>query len=165
MPLTDALMPEFDHEMAVTRRVLERVPMADAAWKPHEKSMSMGGLATHIANIPSWAATIMRKEAYDMAGDGGERMTPFTDQASLLNHFDVHAGQARALLAAAPDAELMVPWTLKQGDHVVLTMPRVAALRAFIYSHVIHHRGQMSVYLRLRNVPVPSIYGPSADEG
>jgi uncharacterized damage-inducible protein DinB len=162
--MTDALLPEFDHEMAVTRRVLERVPMADGAWKPHEKSMSLGGLATHLANIPSWTAAILRNDSYDMGGDNGERMVPFGDQASLLAHFDEATRGARELLAQAPDAELLVPWTLKKEGQVVFTVPRVACLRSFLFSHMIHHRGQMSVYLRLRDVPVPSIYGPSADE-
>ena len=164
MPLTDLLLPEFDHEMAVTRRVLERVPLADADWKPHPRSMSLGELATHLACVPTWTRATLRDDGYDMSGDAGERHQVLRTSAGLLAAFDQHVAEARRVLAAASDAELMAPWTLRAGEHVVFTQPRVGALRGFILSHSIHHRGQLTVYLRLRDVPVPSIYGPSADE-
>ena len=164
MPFTDLLLPEFDHEMAVTRRVLERVPLQDADWKPHPKSMSLGELATHLAYVPAWTRATLRDDGYDMSGDAGERHEVLRTSSELLAVFDRHAAEARQVLAATSDAEMMAPWTLRAGEHVVFTQPRAGALRGFIFSHSIHHRGQMVVYLRLRDVPVPSIYGPSADE-
>jgi len=164
MPLTDALLPEFDHEMAVTRRLLERAPLAQADWKPHEKSMSLGELTTHLANIPTWAPVLIHKDGYDMAGDAGERHDVIRNTKDLLASFDANVAEARKHLAEASDAELMKPWTLRAGEHVVFTQPRAGVLRGFLFSHSIHHRGQLSVYLRLQNVPLPSIYGPSADE-
>lgn len=164
MAIKDALLPEFDHEMAVTRRVLERVPMADAQWKPHEKSMSLGTLASHLVDIPRWTPTILEKAGYDMAAGAGVHHAQYSSADALLTAFDAHVKQARDTIATRSDAEMLAPWTLSAGEHVVFTQPRVGALRAFLFSHSIHHRGQLSVYLRLRDVPVPSIYGPSADE-
>lgn len=166
MPITDALLPEFDHEMGVTRRVLERVPEVDFGWKPHDKSMSLGRLATHVASIPHWTDLITGAPVFDMTGDP-ETTAPKVppNQSALLEIFDRNVGSARARLAALTDAELMVLWTFKKEGQTVFSMPRIAALRAFVMNHSIHHRGQLSVYLRLRNVPVPAMYGPSADEG
>ncbi|MCL4812622.1 MAG: damage-inducible protein DinB [Vicinamibacteraceae bacterium] len=165
MTFTDILLPEFDHEMAVTRRVLERVPLAaDADWQPHAKSMSLARLASHLADIPGWVSAILRHDGYDMRGEDDGPEVVFRDRDALLAHFDARARAGRDLLATASDAEMLLPWTLKKDGHVVLTMPRAASLRSFLFSHLIHHRGQLSVYLRLRDVPVPSIYGPSADE-
>jgi len=164
MPFSDMLLPEFDHEMAVTRRVLERVPLQHADWKPHVKSMSLGELATHLAHVPSWMRATLRGDGYDMSGDAGERHEVLRTTADLLEVFDRHVAEARQILAATSDAEMMASWTLRAGEHVVFTQPRVGVLRGFIISHSIHHRGQMTVYLRLRDVPVPSVYGPSADE-
>jgi uncharacterized damage-inducible protein DinB len=165
MAIRDFLLPEFDHEMAVTRRVLARVPMADAAWKPHPKSFSLGELATHITHIATWAQATLRGDAIDTESpDAPPRPAVPADSAGLLDRFDRNVAAARALLAETSDAEMMAPWTLRAGEHVVFTMPRAAVLRSFIFSHTIHHRGQLTVYLRLRDVPLPSIYGPSADE-
>jgi uncharacterized damage-inducible protein DinB len=165
MAMRDFLVPEFDHEMAVTRRVLERVPMADAAWKPHPRSFSLGELATHIAQLPTWAQATLRGDSMDLqAPDAPARPTVPAGTPELLERFDRHVAAARALLADTSDAEMMLPWTLRAGEHVVFTLPRAAVLRSFIFSHTIHHRGQLTVYLRMRDVPVPSIYGPSADE-
>jgi len=164
MAIKDALLPEFDHEMAVTRRVLERAPLADAGWKPHEKSMSLGALAAHLADIPSWVPLIMRQDHYDMgAGEGAPPAAP-ASTAALLEAWDKRIAEARTHIDGASDAEMLQPWSLKSGGQVVMTLPRAAVLRNFLMNHTVHHRGQMSVYLRLRNVPVPAIYGPSADE-
>jgi len=164
MAIKDALLPEFDHEMAVTRRVLERAPLADADWKPHEKSMSLGALAAHLADIPSWVPLIMRQDHYDMgAGEGAPQAAP-AGTAELLEAWDRRIAEARTHIDGASDAEMLQPWSLKSGGQVVMTLPRAAVLRNFLMNHTVHHRGQMSVYLRLRNVPVPAIYGPSADE-
>jgi uncharacterized damage-inducible protein DinB len=166
MPLKDALLPEFDHEMGTTRRLLERVPEADMAWRPHEKSFSLGQLASHIANIPHWVDATCDLAVFDVAtlGDDGRPKQP-DSVAVLLAAFDANVKKARAKIDAQPDPALFAPWTLKNGEHEVFTMPKIAVLRSFIMNHLIHHRGQLSVYLRMRNVPLPSIYGPTADEG
>jgi uncharacterized damage-inducible protein DinB len=165
MAITDSLLPEFDHEMATTRRLLDRVPEADLGWKPHEKSMSLGQLAGHIANIPYWASAVLSQPYFDLE-TGGADTRPRTPAsvAQLVADFETKTGAARTALAAASDADMLAAWTLKNGSHEVFTMPRVAALRSFVMNHLIHHRGQLSVYLRLRNVAVPPIYGPTADE-
>jgi len=166
MALKDSILPEFDHEMGTTRRLLERVPEADFAWKPHDKSFSLVQLATHIASIPRWVPFTLEETALDVSTVPEDaRPKPATSVADLLKTFDGHVKIARAKINEQPDAALLVPWTLKQGTHEVFTMPRIAVLRSFIMNHMIHHRGQLSVYLRLRNVPLPSIYGPTADEG
>jgi uncharacterized damage-inducible protein DinB len=167
MALKDALLPEFDHEMAVTRRVLERVPFQDVSWRPHPRSTTLGGLASHLADIPQWTGAILNKSGYDIGADGNGNGGPTLRHASLpdlLESFDRNIRAARELLREANDARLLEPWTLKDKGQEVFTLPKVATLRSFVFSHVIHHRGQMSVYLRMRDVPVPSIYGPSADE-
>jgi uncharacterized damage-inducible protein DinB len=166
MALKDSILPEYDHEMGTTRRVLERVPEADLAWKPHEKSFSLAQLATHIASIPRWVPITLDETVFDVTtAPEDARPKPATSVAELLKIFDGHVKAARARINDQGDAALLVPWTLKQGSHEVFTMPRLAVLRSFIMNHMIHHRGQLSVYLRLRNVPLPSIYGPTADEG
>ena len=165
MAIKDALLPEFDHEMGTTRRLLERTPEAELAWKPHDKSFTLGQLAGHIANIPYWCDLILQNTVFDVLslGDDTRPKTPVS-VASLLSEFDRKVAAARAGLASTGDAEMLTPWTFKRGDQVVFTMPRVAAIRSFIMNHLIHHRGQLSVYLRLKDVPLPAIYGPTADE-
>jgi len=165
MAITDALLPEFDHEMATTRRLLDRVPEAQFAWKPHEKSMTLGQLSGHLANIPMWCSAVLDLSAFDLAsvGDDARPKAPASG-AALLQEFDQKVAAARASLAKRTDPELQAPWTLKQGDHEIFTMPRITAIRSFVMNHSIHHRGQLSVYLRLNNIPLPSIYGPTADE-
>ncbi len=165
MALTDALVPEFDHEMATTRRMLDRVPEAQFTWKPHGKSMSLGELSNHLAQIPFWCTATLRAPSLDLATieDGARPKNPDSREA-LLQGFDQRVAAARALLAQTTDAELMASWTLKQGDQEFFTMPRMMVLRSFVLNHTIHHRGQLSVYLRLNNIPVPPIYGPTADE-
>lgn len=159
----DAFIVEFDHEMAATRRVLERVPEDAFDWTPHERSFSLGGLASHLAQLPHWGRQILDDESYDLAGATG-RSAPKASRAEVLDTFDQHVSDVRRALVTGSDAELAAPWTLKRGTHIVLSMPRIAALRRFLLHHVIHHRGQLTVYLRLRDVPVPPLYGPTADE-
>jgi uncharacterized damage-inducible protein DinB len=161
--LSKALLPEFDHEMQTTRRTLERVPEDKLTWKPHEKSMSMGELATHLATINHWGETIVNTESFDVSS--APRNPQLKSRSEILAAFDSNTANTRKAIAAATDAELLKSWTLLSAGKTVFTLPRIAALRSFIFSHVIHHRGQFSVYLRLNNIPVPSIYGPSADEG
>ena len=166
MALKDALLPEFDHEMGTTRRLLERVPEPDLAWKPHARSFSLGQLASHIANIPTWVDATIEHTVFDLAsiGDDARPKQP-TELAPILTAFDGNVKRARAKIDAQPDPAFFAPWTLKQSGQEIFTMPKAAVLRSFIMNHVIHHRGQLSVYLRLRDVPLPSIYGPTADEG
>ena len=165
MAIKDALLPEFDHEMGTTRRLLERLPEADFAWKPHEKSMSLGQLSGHLANIPTWCATILEKIEFDLATMGDRRSKEPPSRELLLQEFDAKVSAARTCLTQRSDAEMLAPWTLKNQGQEIFTLPRISAVRSFVMNHSIHHRGQLSVYLRLRNVPLPSIYGPTADEG
>ena len=165
MPISQALLPEFDHEMATTRRVLERVPESNYDWKPHEKSMTIGRLAGHVAQLPGWVPVTLEREKFDMATDGAQ-FPPLTasSRKSLLEAFDKNVATARKAIAATSDEQFMKNWSFIHAGKPVFTMPRAAVLRSFTLSHIIHHRGQLSVYLRLNNVSVPSIYGPSADE-
>ena len=163
MPLSDALLPEFDHEIAITRKLLERVPDDRLAWKPHAKSMSLGGLATHLTNIPWWGEVTLARTEFDTAGV--DRQSEATSRHQLLDTFDRNATTTRALLAGKTDAELMAPWALKRGDQTIFSLPKAAVWRSFVMSHMVHHRAQLGVYLRLLDIPVPSMYGPSADEG
>ena len=167
MSIAESVLPEFDQEMAATRKLLERVPEADADWKPHPKSMSMGQLAAHLANLLTWGVMTMDRTVFDMNPPGGPPWTSptFGNRAANLQTFDQNVIACRAALAGASDADYMVPWSLANKGQVLMTMPRVVCIRSFVLNHLIHHRGQMGVYLRLRDVPVPSVYGPSADEG
>lgn len=162
MAMKDALLPEFDHEMAVTRKVLDRVPDDKLGWSPHAKSMSFGRLATHVAELPSWVKETLTRDGIDLTGEHGSE--PLTSRAAILAKFDAMVAAARPLIESASDAQFSAPWTLRSGGHEVFTMPRFAVLRSFVLSHAIHHRAQLALYLRLNDIPVPSIYGPSADE-
>ena len=163
MALKDTLLAEFDHEMGTTRRLLERLPDGQLGWKPHEKSMTLGGLATHLSNLPNWGTTILNDASYDLAA-GPPNLTAAESRADILSFFDTTVAKTRAALDKS-DAELGTQWKLRRGDHEIFSMPRTAAFRTFVLYHSVHHRGQLSVYLRLNNIPVPAIYGPTADEG
>ena len=162
MSISQSLLPEFDHEMATARKCIERVPEDKFGWKPHERSMAMGHLASHIAEMPAWAVSGLKQDSLDMAG---YKPWTATNQAELLATFDKNVAAAREAIASTDDATYMKNWSLKAGDKELMTMPKIVVVRSFVLNHVIHHRGQLSVYLRENNVPVPSIYGPSADEG
>ena len=162
MTMVDALLPEFDREMTTTRKALERVPEDKFAWKPHAKSFSLGALATHVATLPAWGRETLEESEIDIAG--GQPPAAPLSRAELLATFDTHVAATRSALVGRSDAELLATWTLKRGGKAIFSMPKGAVLRSFVISHLIHHRGQLSVYLRLLDVPVPSIYGPSADE-
>lgn len=166
MSLGQSLLPELDHEMAGTRRTLERVPEEKLGWRPHAKSMTLGGLASHVANLPSWLAYTVERESLDLApvGQPPLRQEEMTSRQALLEHFDRHLAAGRAALAAASDEALLAPWTLLGGGKAFFTMPRMAVLRSFVMNHNVHHRAQLGVYLRLLDVAVPGLYGPSADE-
>jgi uncharacterized damage-inducible protein DinB len=165
MAIAESILPEFDHETATTRTLLERVPGDKAEWKPHVRSMSLGQLAMHIANLPRWAAIALERTHFDTNPPGESRPTspPYESAQGLLETYDGNVAAARALLARTTDGEFMVQWTLKNGGKTMFSMPRVAVFRSFVLNHAVHHRGQLSVYLRLLDVPLPSIYGPTAD--
>lgn len=167
MPLSEMLLPEYDQEIAKTRTCLERIPADKLSWKPHGKSMTLARLAGHLAQIPMWARETMTKLEIDIMPVGGPPYEPWNPASleEIIERFDIHSAEARAAIAASDDEAFMAPWTLLSGGNKVFTMPRAAVLRGMILNHIIHHRGQLSVYLRLNDVPVPSIYGPSADEG
>jgi uncharacterized damage-inducible protein DinB len=162
MPIAQMLLPEFDQEMANTRKMLERVPDGKFAYKPHEKSMTLGRLAAHTCEIPSYATATLRVERMDFTGDE-KPFTPAT-RKELLEAFDKHVAEAREMLSKATDEELMKTWTLTYKGNQIFAMPRAAVLRTMVLSHLIHHRSQLGVYLRLNNVEIPGMYGPSADE-
>jgi uncharacterized damage-inducible protein DinB len=166
MNIPDLLLPEYDLEIATTRRVLERVPDDRAEWKPHEKSFMMAHLAQLVAGIPSWAVHIMKGTELDIAPenpppDSGYRVQTI---ASLLEQFDRAAAEGRAAIAGAAPADWDVEWTLKARGQAVDVKPRYLMLRTSVLNHLVHHRAQLGVYLRLVDVPVPSMYGPTADE-
>ena len=165
MAIAESLLPEFDHETATTRTLLERVPDGKAGWKPHVKSMSLGELAMHLASIPGWAPVTLKQTEFDTNPPGGQSYTPpaYDSTSKMLAAYDEGVKAARVMLAATSDGEMMVPWTLKQGGKAIFSMPRAGVFRSFIMNHAIHHRGQLSVYLRLCDVKLPNIYGPTAD--
>lgn len=165
MAISESMLPEFDHETATTRALLERVPEDKAGWKPHHKSMSLGQLAMHIANLPQWSFYTLERTEFDTNPPDGVRVTSpaYESSTKLLQAYDANVAAARAVLARTTDGEFMVPWTLKSGGKSMFSMPRVAVFRSFVLNHAVHHRGQLSVYLRLLDVPIPNIYGPTAD--
>ena len=165
MGLGEFMLPEFDREMANTRKTLERIPEDKLDWKPHEKSMTLRSLATHLSNLVSWAVHTIEKEELDAAPEGQPlRAKPVESVQEALETFDKNVAAAREAIAAASDEHLMKPWTLLAAGRTIFTQPRAGVLRGMIMNHTIHHRAQLSVYLRLNDVPVPSLYGPSADE-
>lgn len=167
MSISASLLPEFEQEMTNTRKALERIPDDKFDWKPHEKSWAMGGLATHLANLPSWTVYTIKQDSLDLAPPGAEsfRVEPKNTRQEILEDFDKNVADARAAIVGASDEDLLKPWTLLKGGVTLMTLPKIAVLRSFVMNHIIHHRGQFTVYLRLNDIPVPSIYGPSADEG
>lgn len=155
---------EFDREMAITRKHLERVPEEKADWKPHVKSMSLGRLAKHVATLPGYVAFVLKRDALDVADPAFHHAAPAPKRQAWLEAFDHAVAESRAAIVAAKDEELGTNWSLRDGESVIFSMPRAAALRGFALNHLIHHRAQLGLYLRLNEVPVPSTYGPSADE-
>jgi uncharacterized damage-inducible protein DinB len=163
MSISATVLPEFDREMATTRTMLERVPDARAHWTPHVKSWTMGELASHIGNLPRLGLIAMETDELDISPVGGDESPRFESTAGLVRSFDENVRKARAAIETASDSDMMEPWTLRKAGKTLWTLPRAAVLRTFILSHMIHHRGQLSVYLRLNDVPLPPVYGPSAD--
>lgn len=161
MTISQVLLPEFDHEMENTRKLLDCVPGDKFGWKPHEKSMSMGRLASHIAEIPSYAVATINLPSLEITP--GQKPFLAASKSELLAAFDKHAAEARKAIAGATDEHLAQNWALVYGGQTVFDMPRAQVLRNMVMSHLIHHRAQLGVYLRLNNIAIPGMYGPSAD--
>jgi uncharacterized damage-inducible protein DinB len=159
----DTLLADFDHELAVTRRLIERIPRASLAWKPHDKSFSLGELATHLSKLPRWGAQILELASHDLMS-GTNQATSLGTLDEILQNFDRNVADVRRGLVERSTAEIGEAWSLMRGRESLMTLPKGAAFRRFMLNHVIHHRGQLTVYLRLLDVPLPPIYGPTADE-
>ena len=166
MSIAEMLVPEFDQEVAVTRRVLERVPDERGEWKPHPKAFPMAHLAQLVARLPGWTVGILSQTELDIAPTNGPGFPGYSIEktATLLAEFDQNAKAARAAIARASDGDFQVPWTLKKGGAAVMTQPRYRMLRYMMLNHLVHHRAQLGLYLRLADVAVPQMYGPTADE-
>lgn len=168
MKLSEMLLSEFDHEMSNTHKTLERVPEEKLDFRPHPKSWDMAHLAMHIANLPVWAVSTIEQESLDLApadpAQAPPRLPAPQSRQEILDHFARTRAAARAAIASASNEVLLTPWTLLHAEKEVFTLPRIAVLRGFVMNHLIHHRAQLTVYLRLCDIPVPALYGPSADE-
>lgn len=151
------------HELATTRRVLERLPDEHMSWKPHEKSMTLGGLSTHLINLLNWQIAIFQYPEFDLS-TVPLRRTALERREDVLEEFDANVSKLEKLIAECDEQTLGEEWTLRHGDHIILREPKALALRSFGLSHMVHHRAQLGVYLRLLDIPVPGMYGPSADE-
>jgi|SRR5688500_8122441 len=162
--IASALIAEMELEAAVARKCLERVPAEKFDWKPHEKSMAFGKLAVHIAEMFSWTPTTLHHAELDFSKIDYKPYEP-TSTADLVEFLDKNVAEAIDALRNSPDEVFMENWTMRNGETVYFTMPKLAVMRSFVMNHIVHHRGQLSVYLRLNDIAVPSIYGPSADEG
>lgn len=162
MTVPELLLLEFDEEMPGTRRMLERVPEASFAWKPHEKSMSLGRLSSHLAELPARCVAIVSSDTFVRAP--GTPPYAAATKAELVEKFDQVSAEARAALTTLGEDQLTAIWTIKMGDRTLASLPRAMALRRVFMNHLVHHRAQLGVYLRLLDVPIPGVYGPSADE-
>ena len=166
MAIAQALLPEFEHEMAGLRRVIERIPSDHMGFRPHPKSFSLHDLANHLVTVPGWTISTMTETELDfgLPETQARQPKPSATVEGLLRTLDAGVEGALEALSKAADDDFRVIWTLKNAGQVILAMPRIAVYRGFVMNHLIHHRAQLSVYLRLLDVPVPSLYGPSADE-
>ena len=160
MTIAEKLLPEVDSEWKTSRRLIERVPSDNPDWKPHPKSFSIAHLTQLVATMPGWITRTLREPDIDLSRGDGYRNQ---DTKSLLEQFDRHCAEARQAISETSDEQFATNWSLRMGDHVIMTLPRDVAVRQHI-NHFCHHRGQLTVYLRLLDVPLPSIYGPTADE-
>jgi len=163
MNLSELILTELSYESATARRLLERLPQQHFGWKPHEKSMTLARLATHVVEIPGWVASILDQDEFDV---GAREYVPkdATSVPELLQMFEKNTSAVREAIARQTNERMMAPWRLKRKGQLIFEVPRIGMIRSMLLNHFIHHRGQLSVYIRLLNVPVPSIYGPSADE-
>ena len=163
MSICEPLAAELQREAATTRKMLERVPEDKFGWKPHEKSMPLGRLAGHVAELPTLVAPVLKQDELDFATGNFQPLNP-SSVAELLERFDGNVAAAAELLKDQTDERMHETWRLRSGDRVFVELPRVAVIRSMVLNHIVHHRGQLSVYLRLLDVPLPSVYGPTADE-
>ena len=163
MAIRDALLPEFDMEMGTTRKLLEIVPEQHRDWLPHARSYTFGRLAAHIAFLPAWMVSTLEQIELDLADAASWTPPEYSTTRSNVAYFDANVARAREAVAKSSDADFMVGWTLRTGTITHFTLPRIAVVRSFVMNHLIHHRGQLSVYLRMKDVPLPMIYGPTAD--
>lgn len=163
MAVKDAFIAELKHESTLTKKILERVPLDKTDWKPHEKSMSLGRLATHIAEIPHWISDIIKIDDYDFATRSVKANTASSTE-ELMHIYQETLDNAITDLKQMSDEDFNKRWVVRVGDKIMYDLPKKVALRGWTYSHLVHHRGQLSVYLRLLDIPVPGMYGPSADE-
>ncbi len=163
MSLIDSIILEFTQESANTRKVLERIPEEKFGWKPHERSMTFGELASHLADSSDWIREILETDDFNLSM---ANFQPYlaASRAELLETFDKHNAAAKELMKGQPDEKLLQTWRFKIDGNLIFDLPRATVLRSMILNHAIHHRGQLTVYLRLNEIPVPAIYGPSADE-
>jgi uncharacterized damage-inducible protein DinB len=166
MSYAETILPEFDQEMAQTRKVLERVPEDKLDWRPHPKSNTIGWNANHLAEMPGWVEVTLTKPSLDIAPPGGERyQSPkLASRAAILDVFDRNVAAARKAISGVRDEAMREPWSLLQTGKPMFTMPRAAVIRGFVLNHIIHHRAILCVYLRLNDIPVPGMYGPSGDD-
>ncbi len=162
--LGSVLIAEMEQEAGTARKCLERIPAEKFDWKPHEKSMSFGRLASHVAEMFGWTPSTLQQAELDFSKMDYKPFEPSTTE-DLLEYFDKNVAEAIETLRNTPDETFMEDWTMRNGEQVYFTMPKAVVMRGFVLNHIVHHRGQLSVYLRLNDIPVPSIYGPSADEG
>lgn len=163
MNVNEPLLSELKHEAASTRKMLERVPAESFSWKPHEKSMTLMQLAAHVARLTNWLTITINADEFDITTPDNKPKV-FSDTAGLLQAFEDNLAEGAAALQSASNESLREKWRLRNGEHIIFEMPRIAVVRHLVFNHIVHHRGQLSVYLRLLNVPVPGMYGPSADE-
>ncbi|MDX1631983.1 MAG: DinB family protein [Thermoanaerobaculia bacterium] len=165
--IAQSLLPELDQEMSNTRKALERIPEDRMGWKPHEKSFTQGRLASHLAELPSWGTRALTSDSFDIAPPDAEseQALDLDERDEILDHFDRSVEELRTAVEDTSDDRFMEPWTLLRKGVTVFSLPRIGVLRTFVLNHMCHHRGQLTVYLRLTDTPVPALYGPSADEG
>jgi uncharacterized damage-inducible protein DinB len=160
MSVSQWFLGEWDHEVESTKKLLALVPEEKADWKPHEKSMTLGRLASHVAELPSWATATLAADELDLTG---YKSPAFGSTKENLANFERICAEARKAIAGASDADFAKNWTLKSGGHDIFTMSKIAVMRSFVFNHLVHHRAQLGVYLRLQDVKIPGMYGPSAD--
>ena len=166
MTIAESILPELEIEMAGTRKVLERVPDDKLDWKAHEKSNTIGWVACHLAEIPGWVEGTLTADTWDINPEGGEpyQSPQLNSRQEILDLFDANVAAAKARLQATPDAEFAKSWSLLSGGETLFTIPKLGVIRTWVLNHTIHHRAHLCVYLRLNDIPVPALYGPSADE-
>ena len=166
MSIAQSILPELEIEMAGTRKVLERVPDDRLDWKAHEKSNSIGWVACHLAEIPGWVEGTLTQDTWDIHPVDGEpyRSPQLGSRQEILDLFDANVAAAKSRIAATPDEEFAKPWSLLSGGQTLFTIPKLGVIRTWVLNHAIHHRAHLCVYLRLNDIPVPALYGPSADE-